>query len=431
MHKQYITEAKFEAILQEREKYTVRSMVDENGRPDVFTRVGCVLLPRDFIFDAWKKPVENIIVDDCDLCSEINPADECKPTSEKITGTCFYAGYIRRIWGHFIMNSTARLWYPLMLMDAGKFPDDAKIVFVVASDEDTGFWKEGNYAEFFRLLGIADRVVVINSPTEFESLTVPALGFNLQFHVSPEWCDIFKKVRSAALQETTAEDTFPKRIYFSKSAWHSHIRKEIGADLVDNYFEKNGFAVVYPEHIPLPQMIRLLDNAKVLAFTSGSVAHNVLFAREKTQTIIIEKMPTTTIFQEPANLASGIEPVYVEGALFMRPVEQAMGPFMYYYTDFWREFTNDIGGRHPDGKYLSDGNVRKRLRTFFRSYRRIYKKAIEFDMYMLDESHLYFMALERANEVLRPWLYGEKALFISDYFDPFFWARRIKRFLGK
>lgn len=409
-------------------------MVGSDGRPDVETRTGCVVCPRGFILDAWIDPPENLIVDDCDLCAEILPAAECRAgdaPEEKIGGKCFYAGYIRRIWGHFLMNSTARLWYPLMLLEAGNLPADSKIVFAVAPDEDSGFWEDGNYAEFFRLAGIADRVVVISAPTEFESLVVPALGFNLQTHISPEWSAIFKRVRRAALDATRPDPSDPKKIFFTRSAWYSRIRKEIGIDLVDDYFARNGYAVVHPEQLSLSRMVRMLDGAEEIAFPSGSSAHNVLLAREGTPTVIIEKMPTTTIFQEPANLASGIDPVYVEGALYMRPVRQDMGPFMYYYTGFWREFTDDKGGCHPAAKYLGSADVKKRLRAFFRSYRRVYKKTISFDMYMLPEAQLYFLALERANDALRPWLLGEKALYLSDYLDPYFWARRIKRLLSR
>lgn len=424
--RQYIPEEKQQAIGREQAKYAVRPMVGSDGRPDVSTWAGCVVRPLGFILDAWINPPANLIVDDCDLCSEIVPANDYGEPVEEITGPAIYAGYIRRIWGHFLMNTTARLWY--MLKGA---PSDAKIVFAVAEDENTGFWETGNYAELFDMLGIAGRIVVISRPTAFRSIAVPALGFNLQTHISPEWREIFDRLRQEALTRTAPDANSPKKIFFSRSAWKTHIAKDIGIELLDNYFARNGYAVISPEKMSLSAMIRLLDSAEAIAFTSGSVAHNILLAREGTFVTIVESLPTQKIFQVAANLASGISPVYIEGSLAVRPVEEGSGPCLYHYTDFWQKYTEDTGGCHPDEKYLSDRAVKRRLRTFFRSYSRLYKKAISYDMYLLDEADLYFRALERSKEALRPWLNGERALYFSDYLDPYFWARRIKRFFRR
>ena len=424
--RQYIPEEKQKAIGRERAKYAVRPMVGSDGRPDVTTWVGCVVYPRGFILDAWINPPANLIVDDCDLCAEILPAETCGCEAPEISGPAVFAGYMRKIWGHFIMNTTARLWY--LLHGA---PADAKIVFAVTPEENTGFWLRGNYAELLDMLGIADRIVIISEPTAFESLTVPALGFNLQTSVSPEWVDVFRKVRAEALSRTSPDVGSPKKIFFSRSAWKEHLPKDIGAELADNYFMRNGYTIVRPEQISLSAMIRMLDSAEAIAFPDGSIAHNILFARPGTPTVIVEKLPTTKIFQEGANIASEISPVYIEGSLAVRPVEEGSGPYLYHYTDFWREYTADYGGVDPDAKYLSDRAVGRRLGKYLRLYRRRYKKAISFDMYLFDEADLYFRALTRANAALWPWLNSERALYISDYLDPLFWARRIKRFLRK
>lgn len=208
--RQYIPEEKQQAIGREQAKYAVRPMVGSDGRPDVSTWAGCVVRPLGFILDAWINPPANLIVDDCDLCSEIVPANDYGEPVEEITGPAIYAGYIRRIWGHFLMNTTARLWY--LLKGA---PSDAKIVFAVAEDENTGFWKTGNYAELFDMLGIAGRIVVISRPTAFRSIAVPALGFNLQTHISPEWREIFDRLRQESLARTAPDANSPKKIFLA------------------------------------------------------------------------------------------------------------------------------------------------------------------------------------------------------------------------
>lgn len=84
--RQYIPEEKQQAIGREQAKYAVRPMVGSDGRPDVSTWAGCVVRPLGFILDAWINPPANLIVDDCDLCSEIVSANNYGEPVEEITG---------------------------------------------------------------------------------------------------------------------------------------------------------------------------------------------------------------------------------------------------------------------------------------------------------------------------------------------------------
>ena len=143
------------------------------------------------------QPLENRFIDDCDFYSEIVETP-CEIT--KIDGNVLYAGYFRLSWGHFLMNSTARLW---PLFTSGDRYD--KIVFFCESNETPEL--KGNFLEFFRLLGIENKCVFLSpSIYEFEKITIGEIALEIGRYYSSEFMLPFEAIKSKVL-ETAVKKT--------------------------------------------------------------------------------------------------------------------------------------------------------------------------------------------------------------------------------
>lgn len=100
---------------------------------------------------------DGYIVDDCDYCARIVNSGN-QGVAGHISGRTLYAGYLRRSWGHFLMNSTARLWPAFN----GGISDFEHIVFW--GEDRNHINLEGNFKEFFALAGILDKIRILPPP---------------------------------------------------------------------------------------------------------------------------------------------------------------------------------------------------------------------------------------------------------------------------
>lgn len=60
----------------------------------------------------------------------------------------------------------------------------------------------------------------------------------------------------------------PEKVYMSRSLLPKHRDLEFGFEALDDFFKKNGYTVLYPEKIPLSQLIQYIRNAEVVATVS-------------------------------------------------------------------------------------------------------------------------------------------------------------------
>jgi len=221
-----------------------------------------------------------------------------------------YCGYLIDQWGHFLLETIARLWY--------FFVNDVSVehyVFFGKIDSEKTVLK-GNYKEFFRLLGVLDKIEIINEPVQYREVIVPQLSYSLYHHYySRQYKELFARVIENAMGECKEQYAYGK-VYFSRSSWKS----EIGQDMLDDFFEKNGFQIVYPENLTLVQMISILQKAQVFASTSGSTAHNVLFGRDGQEMLCLERCALNNEYQIDIDKIKQLKTTYIDANLSFFPV---------------------------------------------------------------------------------------------------------------
>ena len=60
-------------------------------------------------------------------------------------------------------------------------------------------------------------------------------------------------------------------------------------DIVNSFFANNGYSIVFPERISLYELVNLLHNCDSIAYVSGTLQHNMLFAPNCINTIAVER----------------------------------------------------------------------------------------------------------------------------------------------
>lgn len=184
--------------------------------------------------------------------------------------------------GHFLVNSTARLW-PLF---SGTEYQDCKLIYF--SDTACQTSLSGNYLEFMELAGIADRIIVVDSPVKVDTLFVPDLSLESPYCVSKEFLLPFEAVKAAVIRKP-CESPVGEKIYLTRTALKNSKQNEINAQCLDSLFSNNGFTILSPEKMSLTSLIHALINATEIASVSGSLAHNILFGNRLCKYCIIER----------------------------------------------------------------------------------------------------------------------------------------------
>lgn len=234
-------------------------------------------------------PAHGRFIDDCDFYAELVASG---PGATHIEGSVLYAGYMRKSWGHFLMNSTARLW-PLFVVPE-KFD---KIVFFAEGHEACGL--HANFKEFLSLLGVLDKCVVLPpSAYSFDALTIGDPSLENGCYYSREFAMPFDAVRAAAL--SGAGDAAPagisKGILLSRSKWGDNKKLQINIERLEALFTSAGYTAVSPENTPLTSLIRLMDRAGEVVSFSGSTAHNMMFCADK-PFVMLERCAANNTYQ--------------------------------------------------------------------------------------------------------------------------------------
>lgn len=359
---------------------------------------------------------DDLFVDDCDFCVRFSGADTIPPSKECLTihGKVLYGGYLRNQWGHFLLNTTARLW-PLFSPGCPLPPEFDKILFFSDSpDIDT---LSGNFLRYMTLAGLADKIVITDKEAHIPGeLIVPDISLEHPDWYAREFLDIHRKVTAEALLLRPDIQAFPKKIFLTRSRLPNANENELELSRIDDFFISAGFSILYPEKLDLVTFIHYMQNAEEIAIISGSLAHNTLFARSDAKVYIIERTAYCNIYQVALSLISPPHPLCIDA--FWLP-ENAPGVgqlFLYGFTPQLIRFANDKGIPVPENHKVTLGTLQRFVDRFYTLYGGKYPpiKTVKEDD-PTSEAFRETMSQVNSPRPLRPSL---KPLLIS-------WARRL------
>ena len=301
-----------------------------------------------------------------------------------------YCGYIIDHWGHFLIEAITRLWYAL---ENGNEYDE--FVFFTRYGDD--YKLKGNYKYFFELLHIDSKVRIINKPTQYKLIAVPESAYTRVNSYSTRYLDIFNIICKNVLQSNKKDMVFPEKIFLSRSLFYKDKKnnyQEYGLDMLDNFFEKNGYTILYPEQLPLNEMVNYLQHAKICASESGSCAHNFLFAPRNAKLEIIERQGYINEIQANLDVIIGCSVTYIDAYYTLFPVDAAGGPYLLFYTKWLELFRENRNYLKPDDSFFSESAKEKAIKWFLKSYYRRYGRTIP----VSDAIQLYFKVFAETME---------------------------------
>lgn len=330
-----------------------------------------------------------------------------------------YCGYLVNHWGHFLIEAVTRLWY---FMEQDLSID--KYVFFLNENEERTI--KGNYRKFFELLKIWDKIEIINQPTTYREIIVPELGIHCRKGYTPKLLRLFDEIANNVIIDSSW--TAPKKIYFSRSQLKKGAPYEFGFDTLDNFFKKNGYTILYPENVPLDQMIYYIRNSDVVATLSGSLPHNMLFANQGQKVEIVERLAMNNDNQTDVNKMRELNVTYIDAHIPLYTVD-FVGPIIMAYTEELQRFATNNGYLAPDSQFLTE----KHLKKCFVNYMKAYKDLYRYHWFMFDwYAPFVEIQTEGYNVGLRyfgDYIHGKKPFLWHHYFEFHYFKQFLKRLL--
>lgn len=314
--------------------------------------------------------------------------------------TVVYCGYLIRHWGHFLIEAVNRLWF---FLEHDK--PEYHYVFIVDDGEKREI--EGNYKEFFELLGIQNRIELINSATRFHNVIIPDISFNYLEFYSRQYQLIFEKVIQEALQLSSNEKEKCEKVFLSRSAFPKACDTEFGLDLLDNFFQKNGFEIIYPEQYSLTKMIALINNADIVATESGSMSHNMLFCDYGQEFIIVERQTIVNRVQTSIDCVKQPKVTYIDADMMIYPVIMGYGPFLMLYNSWFQKFARERNYVAPDTIFTNDAYIKRNLKNYLSAYRKRYYLGYGIEGNQTTFIDLLFEGYHDSMELLGKYLNGQ------------------------
>ena len=266
--------------------------------------------------------------------------------------TVVYCGYFYKAWGHFLTEVVSRLWYALK--------NDKNVDYYVFIDSLDGNKKfSGNYLEFLKLLGIADKVRIINRPTKFKKVIVPEEGLVYNDYYTQEFIDLYRFINKKGLELYSGKKY--EKVFFSKRRLPISAESNLNEKILDNYFKKNGYSIFYPEKLSLIDTIGILQNAECFAGIASSLLHNQLFGTSSQTTICIEKQAFYNPYQVMVAKITDCKTVFIDACRSIFTVGSA-GPFIFDYTRFLDQYAKD------NGMILSKPMSERKFKRLFKRY---------------------------------------------------------------
>ena len=288
---------------------------------------------------------------------------ECDYIDKKVV----YCGSDHNAWGHFLVDVVPRLW--LSLED-----NLNKYSFVIVRNELSNEDFLDNEYDFLCLLGIEKRTFIINRPVRFKTVIVPERSYDLDYsengkssRIHAYYLKIYKKVIERALSEGKDLENNIKRIFFTRSGLSVNHWHDSGIEIIDSFFENNGYTIICPEKMRLRDFIVLLYNAEEVAYVSGTLQHNMLFAPEGKKAICLERKPMLVRYQTDIDLLKKIDVTYVSGTYSLWPGNVSIST-MYAWTEKLNSFQNDSGWKLPDCNYLKQEYLAKNFDRYLSEF---------------------------------------------------------------
>ncbi len=249
----------------------------------------------------------------------------CQLSQEALTSVptdhrrVMYLGRLWWHWGHFLMDLIPRLWFAL--------EQDPEILIAFDGPE----LPQGVYQQFFSLAGIQpSQLVRVTTPMRFDEVVVPECSHVPGRFVLPAFARIFDRVAAQALSKIpakTLEELEGRPVYLTRTGIQKKFPTEFGEQSIENLMRANGFVVVSPEQLSLPEQIATIRLANEVSCLSGTLPHTMMFARDGAKLTVFRKSNKPVYRQFSVDQVRSLKVTHVDAHVSLHPVG-ASGPFV-------------------------------------------------------------------------------------------------------
>ncbi len=207
-----------------------------------------------------------------------------------------YLGFFRGHWGHFIVDSSIRLW----ALEKEEYRNKRILMKIEGM--------ETFYQKFLGYLGISrEQIIQLEEPARFKKIIIPQLAYFPKAYISRAFLSPFRRVSEVIrLDKKTYDKIYLSRVRFARS------KKELGERRIQSIFEENGYQVLYPEELSLEEQIWYYKNCKEIVTTNGTIAHNVVYAKEGIRLVMLKRFKEENTHQLAINQICGIDYIEVD-----------------------------------------------------------------------------------------------------------------------
>lgn len=198
------------------------------------------------------------------------------PGARVLSGRTLYLGHYMSHYGHFLLETLSTFWnYENM---------DAYDQFLFHPFVFGSSLVPFAQACFDAFCIPVDRIMMVEEAMRLDHVTIPERLVKPNKSVNLALRRVYRHLSDTYSQGGSGRKYYVSRVRNSMTRGIRIILNEVS---IEDYFEKHGFEVVYPETLTLPQQVALFQSADVVAGLSGSGLHNCLFMRPGTSVLEI------------------------------------------------------------------------------------------------------------------------------------------------
>ncbi|WP_157708284.1 glycosyltransferase family 61 protein [Roseovarius faecimaris] len=220
----------------------------------------------------------------------------------RLEGTYLFGGLGRHHFGHFLMESIARVW----AMD-GRYERFDGLIMLPFQQTDFGSVLRRRLLAFFEIMGVDMPLHLVKVPLVAERLLIPAQGFGHQ-----DWASGTEEFRTYVRGRIAANCPAqgPEKIYISRSKLKHGHQKVDQEERIERMMRAAGYEIFHPQRHSIAAQIRVYRAAKVIVGGDGSAFHMVPFAmREGARIGLIQRRARDRAVQAIANQITAFEKV--------------------------------------------------------------------------------------------------------------------------
>lgn len=176
-----------------------------------------------------------------------------------------YAGVYFPHFGHFLLESLARLWY-------AKDHPEIPVIWIGRDDRSEPPELRGWQHEILALLGIRNQTRVLIRPQRFSELHVPDAGYKYADYCHPQQAEFL-----ACHDGPSQIDG--RKLWLSRSGATNNVGLK-NSQMVERHLEQAGWIVQRPENFTIRQQLDALSEAEIIAGEEGSAFHTLLLLKD-------------------------------------------------------------------------------------------------------------------------------------------------------